>query len=193
MTLIGLLRHGEVEGGAGFWGHTDTPLTEQGWHQMQTATNSDFRWDRVITSPLERCAGFAEAFAREQSLPIQFEERIKEMHFGAWESRTAADIMAEDPDALERFWNTPDRHPPPAGESLPNFQARVLGAWDDIIRNGTGRKTLLVTHGGVIRVVLGHVKRLSVRELLEMEVQHGSLYILRIARDTPWRPSNRGF
>lgn len=183
MTLIGLLRHGEVEGGACFRGSTDDPLTDIGLDQMRAATEGGHRWDRVITSPLGRCAAFAREFARRHSLPLTFDERIKELHFGAWEGRTATELMAEDPIALARFWADPDGHPPPTGEPLSHFQARVLAAWDNIVRSYTGQKILLVTHGGVIRILLCHVQQRPVGKLLEIEVKHGALYTLRVSDD----------
>lgn len=174
MTRIGLLRHGEVKGGTRFRGHTDDPLTEIGWEQMRISTeNSD--WDRVISSPLERCADFARAFTRQYSLPLSFDERIKEMYFGTWEGRTAAQLMAEDPTALERFWADPEAHPPPSGELLSQFQARVLTAWDSLVHRYSGQKLLLVTHGGVIRILLCHVQQRPLSELLQIEVKHGAL------------------
>lgn len=187
MTLIGLLRHGEVEGGTCFRGSTDDPLTDAGLDQMRAATEGGpggiQGWDRVITSPLKRCADFANEFALQHSLPLTFDERIKEMHFGAWEGRTATELMAEDPTALALFWADADGHPPPAGEPLSRFQARVLAAWDSIVRSYTRQKILLVTHGGVIRILLCHVQQRPVGELLEIEIKHGALYTLRVSVD----------
>ena len=167
----------------------DDPLTDIGLCQMKAATNRDRCWDRVITSPLERCAGFASAFARQHSLPLTFDERIKEMHFGTWEGRTSAELMAEDPGALTRFWADPDGYPPPAGEPLSRFQARVLAAWNSVIRSDTGQKILFVTHGGVIRVLLCHVQQRPVGKLLEIEVKHGALYTLRVSVDAKETPT----
>ena len=189
ITRIDLLRHGETEGGPRFRGSRDDPLTDIGLDQMRAATDGDHCWDRVITSPLERCAGFACAFARQHSLLLTFDERIKEMHFGTWEGRTAAELMAEDPGALARFWADPDGHPPPTGEPLSRFQTRVLAAWDSIVRSYTGQKILLVTHGGGIRVLLCHVQQRPVSKLLEIEVKHGALYTLRVSVDAKEAPT----
>lgn len=193
MILVGLLRHGEVKGGVCFRGSTDDPLTDLGLNQMRTATNGkpsgNQGWDRVIASPLERCAAFAREFARQHSLPLTFDHRFKEMHFGTWEGRTAAEIMAEDPATLARFWANPDGHPPPTGEPLSRFQARVLAAWDSIVRSYAGQKILLVTHGGVIRVLLCHVQQRSLDQLLTIEVRHGALYTLRVSVDRKETPT----
>ncbi|ALP52886.1 alpha-ribazole phosphatase [Candidatus Tenderia electrophaga] len=196
LTMIDLLRHGEVQGGSAFRGSTDDPLTDIGLQQMWRATGTKRGWDRVITSPLQRCAGFAEEFAWQRSLPLVVDERLQEMHFGAWEGLPAADIMAHTPDALARFWNDPEQHSAPGGEPLALFRARVLEAWGDITRQYAGERLLLVTHGGVIRVLLSHVQNRPLGKLLEIEVRHGALLSLRIdgsdKRSAALQPLGRG-
>lgn len=183
MMLIGLLRHGEVEGGNCFRGHTDDPLTSTGLSQMHAALSGNDRWDRLISSPLLRCAEFSDAFARQHSLPLTFDARLKEMHFGIWEGRSASELMAVNPEALTRFWRDPDTCPPPGGESLSGFQARVLDAWNDILSAHVGRNFLIVTHGGVIRVLLCHILNVPVSRWHEFEIPHGQLRGVRIDGD----------
>lgn len=180
---VGLLRHGEVEGGSRFRGHTDDPLTPAGLAQMYAALADSDRWDRVISSPLIRCEEFASAFARQGSLPLTFDTRLKEIHFGQWEGRSAAELMAEDPEALARFWRDPNAYLPPGGESLAHFQARVLDAWYDILSAYADQHILIVTHGGVIRVLLCHVFQVSVSRWHEFEVTHGQLHAVHIGGD----------
>ncbi len=190
LTRVDLLRHGETQGGPRFRGSTDDPLMDVGLEQMKYATSSNQRWDRVISSPLARCAEFARVFARQNFLPLSFDQRLKEMHFGAWEGRTAADLMAEDPDALTRFWSDPDKYPPPAGEPLARFQARVLDAWIDIVTHHAGQRVLVVTHGGVIRVLLCHVLERPVTRLQELGIKHGGLYGVRVDDDGKALPTS---
>lgn len=183
---VGLLRHGEVEGGSRFRGHTDDALTAIGLQQMRAAADGT-RWDRVISSPLARCAAFADAYGCQHSLPLTFDARLKEMHFGIWEGRTAAELMATDTDALTRFWNDPLHNTPPGGEPLAQFQVRVLDAWQEIIMNHVGQRVLVVTHGGVIRVLLCHVRNQPLARLQTFEVRHGGLY--RVQADDLGRAS----
>ncbi|MEW8357410.1 MAG: alpha-ribazole phosphatase [Candidatus Thiodiazotropha sp.] len=186
---LGLLRHGETEGGQGFRGHTDDPLTPAGLAQMYAALADSDRWDRVISSPLIRCAEFARTFARQHCLPLTFDTRLKEMHFGQWEGRSAAELMAEDPEALARFWRDPDAYPPPSGESLACFQARVLNAWNNILSAHADQHVLIVTHGGVIRVLLCHVFEVPVSQWHEYEVPHGKLHGVHIVGDGLTKPA----
>ncbi len=130
MIQVGLLRHGEVQGGNCFRGSTDDPLTEPGLDQMRAATRGSpagtQSWNQVISSPLTRCASFAREFAEQHALPLTYDHRLKEMHFGDWEGRTAAELFDEDAKALTQFWADPFTQPPPGGEHFEHFQSRVL-------------------------------------------------------------------
>ncbi len=180
-NVIDLLRHGETAGGARFRGSTDDALTEVGWTQMRTATEQGAPgWDRIISSPLKRCADFACELGQQHSLPVSLDERFQEMHFGAWEGCSAAELMATDADALTRFWNDPLRHTPPQAEPLADFELRVMSAWRDVVSRYAGENILLVTHGGVIRVLLCHTRQHPIERLLEFEVGHASIQRIHI-------------
>ncbi|MGH8587449.1 MAG: histidine phosphatase family protein [Gammaproteobacteria bacterium] len=79
-------------------------------------------------SPLARCADFARALARRRSIPLEVNEDLREMHFGTWEGRTAAELMERYPEALSRFWRDPLNHPSPGAEPLARLRARTLAA-----------------------------------------------------------------
>ncbi|WP_205617267.1 histidine phosphatase family protein [Pelomicrobium methylotrophicum] len=174
-----LLRHGETEGGQRYRGVTDDPLTDAGWEQMWRAVRGKGLWDRIVTSPLERCAAFAEALAARHAIVLEVDERWREIDFGAWEGHTVEELMAQDPQALERFWRDPLAHPPPGGERLAAFRDRVLAAWRELASRCWGQRVLIVTHAGPIRVVLAHLSGWPANGLLSIEVPLASLMRLR--------------
>lgn len=179
-TSLTLLRHGETLGGARFNGSTDVALTQLGWNQMWAAVAEE-KWDQIITSPLGRCAEFATALSKLNSTPMLIDQRIQEMHFGLWEGKTSAELFATDADALTRFWSDPLRNSPPQGEPLPEFAARLLAAWQDIVTKFSGKKVLVVTHGGVIRTLLCHHEQRPFEQLLSYSIGHGHQQTLQIA------------
>jgi len=179
-TDISLLRHGETEGGARYRGITDDALTATGREQMWAAVGDECRWDGIVSSPLIRCAEFARALAQHHSLPLRLESRLREMNFGSWDGQTAAEIIQTDAEALERFWKDPWRHGPPDGESLAQVRARVLDAWHDIVNEC--RSTLVITHGGPIRLILCELWRYPDKRLLDIEVPIASLRRVLVPR-----------
>lgn len=185
-TCIHLLRHGEVAGGARLRGRQDDPLTELGWRQMRAAV-AGISFDGVVTSPLRRCADFAWEFAGRTGVPLRLDERLQEVHFGDWEGRSYTELMAEDPIAVSRFFADPFQHPPPEGESLQAFCGRVLAAFAGLCNGESGECPLVVTHGGVIRVLLWHLRSWPRQRLLEIEVPLASLRSLRPEAGGRWR------
>ena len=172
---LDLLRHGETTGGNGFRGSTDDQLTEQGQTQMQQALASVGGWDLVISSPLQRCQVFAEQFAAERGLPLRIEADLRELHFGEWEGRNAAEILFADEQALGQFWNDPYGFTPPGGEPVRDFANRVLTTIGRLSAELAGQRVLLITHGGVMRLLLARARGLPEAQLLQVEVPHASL------------------
>jgi len=182
VSLVDLLRHGQTDGGSGFRGSTDDGLTALGMEQMWRATSAERGWQCIVTSPLRRCAEFASALAERLHTPLEVDDRLREIHFGAWEAQTAEAITGSDPEGLRRFWADPIRHPPPGAEPLPAFEARVLSCWEDRLRSHAGGRVLVVTHGGPIRSILGHVYRVAWTDLLRLDLPHASLTHVRVER-----------
>ncbi|MNF35038.1 Alpha-ribazole phosphatase [compost metagenome] len=178
--IVDLLRHGETELGGGLRGRIDDALTERGWQQMRAAVGPVAPWQRVVSSPLQRCAAFARELAARHALPLQLEDGLRELDFGAWDGRSAAELMETDAEALGLFWNDPYAFTPPGGEPLSAFEARVLGAIERLHGQFAGQEVLLVTHGGVMRLLLARARGLPRSDLLQVEVGHGALQRLRV-------------
>ena len=182
MTLhLDLLRHGETELGGGLRGSLDDALTPLGWQQMRDAVVGAGPWDRLVSSPLQRCARFAEELGAQLGLPVSLEQDLQELHFGAWEGCSAAALMETDAEALGRFWADPYRFTPPDGEPVLEFSGRVLTAVERLHTAYAGQHVLLVSHGGVMRLLLAQARGLPREQLLNVEVGHGALFSLRVA------------
>ncbi|NCC95151.1 MAG: histidine phosphatase family protein [Opitutae bacterium] len=182
--LIDLLRHGETLGGACFRGTRNDSLSATGWAQMNAVTSRDAVWTRVVSSPLRRCADFASALARQRGLPHAILPDLAERHFGAWEGLTADQIPSAE---LGRFWADPVGYTPAGAEPLMRFRERVLGAWQEV-DDWAGEGTLVVTHGGVIRVWIAECLRMPPDAAVQIEVPHACLTRLRLPAP-PGRPS----
>ncbi|MDH5326865.1 MAG: alpha-ribazole phosphatase family protein [Gammaproteobacteria bacterium] len=158
-TIIDLMRHGEPEGGACFRGSSDDPLTPRGWEQMHRRLTqvANSPWQRVISSPLRRCAGFANELTQSLRLPLSLEPDLREMHFGSWEGQTTEQVFHSDPESLKNFWTDPVKHPPPGGEDYAHFQQRVLTSWRSMCEQFSGEHLLVICHAGTIRAILGDV------------------------------------
>ena len=181
MTLhLDLLRHGETELGGGLRGSLDDALTDTGWAQMRAAVLERGPWDRLVSSPLQRCSRFAEELGAQLGLPVQLDKDLQELHFGTWEGQSAATLMETDAEALGLFWADPYSFTPPEGERVEDFSTRVLAAVGRLHASYAGQRILLISHGGVMRLLLAQARGLPREQLLNVEVGHGALFSLAI-------------
>jgi broad specificity phosphatase PhoE len=175
-SVVYLMRHGEPEGGVRYRGATDDPLSAEGRAQMEHAVASCDAFDGIVTSPLRRCADFAKSLAERSGTPLTIEPGLREMHFGEWEGQTPQALMAACPELLRQFWADPLAHPPPGAEPLDAFRSRVISAWRAQLGALDGRRSLLIVHGGTVRVILAYLGRLSARELMCLTVPYASVH-----------------
>lgn len=155
MREIVFIRHAESEANRdGYWnGRTDGPLSDGGRRSLKYLADrlSDWKFDRVLTSPLERAQMTAEAFA---SGP-EVDDRFVEIDLGRWEGRRLAEIQAEHGEELRRAIT--DRSVPmgETGESLDEAGRRALEAVDSLAEGlDDGQIAAVVTHGGFMQSIL---------------------------------------
>lgn len=177
---IDLLRHGECLGGPVYRGSADDLLSDIGWRQMHKALATDRNWTVVVSSPLRRCADFAQVVAERSSAQFIVDDRLREMHFGDWEGLSVAEVIRRDGERLQSFWQDPRRISPPNGESVIDMQTRVLGAWREI--SAEYQNALVITHGGPIRVILGFERDIEIDKLLQIDVPYAAVFRLITSR-----------
>lgn len=181
MTVqLDLLRHGETELGGGLRGSLDDALTARGWEQMRAAVKGQGPWQRIVSSPLQRCALFARELAEQLEVPLTFEKDLQELHFGEWEGRTAAALMETDAEALGRFWSDPYAFTPPGAEPVIAFATRVLTAAGRLQQRYEGERVLVICHGGVMKLLLAQARGLPREQLLQIPVVNGALFSLHV-------------
>jgi len=183
IVRLDLLRHGETELGGGLRGSLDDALTELGWSQMREAVQGQGPWERIVSSPLQRCRLFAQDLAASLDLPLTLDKDLQELHFGVWEGQSAAALMETDAEGLGLFWADPYSFTPPEGEPVSAFSDRVLGAVARLHQVYAGERVLLISHGGVMRLLLAQARGLPREQLLNVEVGHGGLFSLYVAAD----------
>ncbi len=169
-TIIDLLRHGDVEGGRKYRGQLDDPLSKLGWEQLRSITKTKQNWQHIVTSPLKRCSEFASELAQTHSLPLQTKDEFKEVSFGLWEGKTADELLNLDSDAIKAYWNDPINKTPPQGENLLDFEKRVIAGWRKLITEFQGKHIIMISHAGVIRLILCHILGMPLTELFKLDV-----------------------
>lgn len=184
---LDLLRHGETTLSHTLRGHLDDELTEHGRLQMQStiqqALNQQLQWDVIISSPLQRCQKFAVALARQLERPLLLHAEMKEMFFGDWEGVSTQTLYETEPELLANFWQFPTQYHAPNGESFTQFQQRVMDGVNQIyiqMQHNHWHRALVVTHGGVIKLLTCLARQQALDDLLKMPAELGKLYSLEL-------------
>ncbi|MDP1680571.1 MAG: alpha-ribazole phosphatase family protein [Burkholderiales bacterium] len=161
-TLVTVMRHGAVDGPANVLrGSSDVPLSDTGWNQMRAACAAlDTPVTAITSSPLSRCRAFAQELAMQHALPLNLHDDLREIHFGDWENLTPDAARASTPILFDQFISTPAGMSPPNGELFDAFKQRVLAAFHASLAQAGAGHLLIVTHAGVMRVLLSSIMNL---------------------------------
>ena len=174
-TTIDMIRHGEPVGGRKYRGQIDDPLSDKGWQQMRDAVADHCPWDSIISSPLLRCADFANELAERHKLAVSFAPEFMEIGFGSWEGKTANEIQQQTPGALEAFWRDPVNNRPDGAEPLVEFRKRIESAWVKLLSLHTDQHILIVCHAGVIRMSLQYMLGMPIENVFRIKVSNAGL------------------
>jgi broad specificity phosphatase PhoE len=184
-TLL-LIRHGQTVDNVHkrLSGWTDGGLSELGVRQTELLAEhiNTYHADlaALYSSPLERARRTAEAIARLTCHPVDFMDDLREMHFGDLDGRPFQELrdnhqslleLDEDEHAHDFAW--------PNGESRDGFTQRVVRAADRIARSHPGQTVGVVTHGGVIAVLLTVSHRVSASRWRKWVSENATLTELR--------------
>ncbi|HIC90613.1 MAG TPA: alpha-ribazole phosphatase [Syntrophaceae bacterium] len=183
-----LVRHGECEhfDKCQFFGHTDIDLTCTGIRQMKSMAQrlEGITIDQIYSSDLKRASKSASIIASHWNKIPRNVPQFREVNFGKWEGLTWEEIEKQFPGSLEARFKDVINYKIPGGESLEDLRVRVLGKLREILKGGEGKSILLVTHGGVNRVILCDALGLSLENLFRIEQDYGCLNIIDYFRDT---------
>lgn len=170
--LLHLLRHGAPQRPGLLMGRTDGTPTPAGIAACIGQT-ADLDVSALIASDLLRARHAAEAIGEHHGLAVTIDPRWRELDFGEWDGLAST---AVEPDAIARFWDDPDAHPPPGGECWSALVGRVASA----IAAVKGPAALVVTHGGAMRAALAHLCGFSQRQLWAFDLPYGALLSLKV-------------
>jgi len=173
MLTIDLLRHGETMADAQkLYGASDVKLSARGQQQLtQAVAGIDMaNITHITSSPLQRCLWLASAMTKQHKVSV--EQGFSEMDFGDWEGQNTADLIRQGID----FRLDICQLAPPHGESFTNFSNRVLTTWQAYIMQHIqqGGHHLLISHGGVIRVILGLILNIPTQHLGKLYIPHAA-------------------
>lgn len=159
MSNVLFIRHGATDLAGTFCGHSDPALNRRGKQQVAALVErlAGERIEVVYSSDLLRARETAAAIAAAKAVPTYSLPELREIGFGAWEGLSWNAIEVRDPAHAARWLASYPALPAPGGETLSEFETRVLTTVEMLLRT-EARPFAVVSHAGVMRVVL---RRLS--------------------------------
>lgn len=179
------VRHGETDWNAAgrLQGQTDVCLNGTG--RSQAARNGrvvkgligEAEGFDFVASPLSRARETMEIVRTEMGLDrggFRLDERLQEIHFGHWEGLTWAELPRRDPAGYEARLADAFGWRPHGGESYRDLLERVV-TWHETLE----QDAVIVSHGGVSRVLRAHLLGVDPREVPHLSVPQDKVLVLR--------------
>ncbi len=184
-VTIYFIRHGETEWNAEarYQGQADIPMNARGREQarhnglslrplLPGIAEADY-----VASPLARARETMQIVRTVLALSpddFRIDDRLKEAHYGDWQGTLAADLPHVDAAGLVARTRDPYRWRPQGGESYEDLMARAVPWFQSIERD-----TVVVSHGGVSRVLRGHILGLDLKSVPLLDVPQDRVLLLR--------------
>lgn len=170
-TKIFLVRHAEAEGNLFRMAHGqyDSNLTPRGYRQLHYLRErfAAVRLDAVYGSDLTRAHATASALYVPRQLPFQPLPQLREVRLGDWEERPWAEIKWRDPEMYRWFNQRPDLWRVEGAEAFFTVAERTVAAVRRMAAEHPGGTVAAASHGAALRILLGTLEGLSLREIGE--------------------------
>ena len=171
-------------------GWQDIPLNEFGRNQaglLASRLREDARgtpFDAIYSSDLQRAHATATPVSEQLDLRVRVEPGIRERGFGVLEGLDLERIDALAPEAAAAWRSRDPLRALDGGETLGQFQSRVISTVDDVASRHDGERILMFTHGGVLDIIWRHASGVPLNAprdaaLLNVSINRCLLYTSR--------------
>ena len=160
-TVLILIRHGET-----LWntqlrmqGSLDSDLTLKGKSQIKALGEwmKEVPFAYLYCSDSGRARKTAEANSKYTGHKLNFDKRLREKHLGIFEGLTSEEARERYPETFQLFKTAGANYEIDQGESTQQLLERALESIEEIRIRHPQKVVVLVTHGGVVRVLMKHV------------------------------------
>ncbi|MGD9951854.1 MAG: histidine phosphatase family protein [Burkholderiales bacterium] len=179
ISRLCIVRHGETAWNAEgrVQGQTDVPLSATGRAQALAvrAALEGRRFAALYASDLARVRQTAAPTAAAHGLEVRVEPRLRERHYGKFETLTYAEARERLPADYARFKSKDPDYDFDTGESLRAFYARAVECVGAIAARHAGEAVLVFTHGGVLEMVRRHALASGLSTPRDFEIPNAAL------------------
>jgi len=175
MKKILIVRHGQTDANSEgkTQGQIDTNLNTIGREQAKKVGSfirNNYNISESWVSDLKR----TQQTAKEIIKNFRTSELLREMSFGKWENHLFKNIILEYPKLVKEYGEASETFRAPEGESFEDMHNRSIDFLKNINMNNQN-ESLIVSHGGFMRVLLCSILGLPKRNLLNFQFDNCSI------------------
>jgi broad specificity phosphatase PhoE len=164
-----ILRHGEavsnIKGFVSSWPEkSENPLTEAGVEQAKQVAKKILseNIDLIFSSDILRAKQTAQIIAGQLKKEVKFDERLREIDFGIFNSKPIADFVGHFANKEKRI-----KEKAPHGESYEDILKRIESFLENIEKTYSNKKILIVSHQAPLFILEGIFLGYSLEESVE--------------------------
>jgi alpha-ribazole phosphatase/probable phosphoglycerate mutase len=188
-TRLWLIRHGEpvpeVRGRC--YGRLDVGLSAEGRCQVERVAQrlEAEPLHAICASPRRRTLESARILASARACGVQVEEDLREIDFGDFEGLPYEQIAERYPEIYRQWMEHPTEVEFPNGESFVKMCARVTRSIAALLARHAGDCVAVVTHSGVIRIVLADALGMPAENLFRIGQGFAAANLIRYVGGYP--------
>jgi probable phosphoglycerate mutase len=197
MTELWLIRHGVTEWNRAHrvQGMLNIALADEG-HRQAEQLAAHFRdvpplAHASYTSDLDRAHDTARPGTAQLGLPLNVDAGLRERKYGVFEGLSFPELAERFPEAADAVHNRRPDYDMMGGESLRQFQQRVVSTLARIAAQHPHQRVLVFTHSGVIDMAHRYAMHIPVEAERRRSVPNASINRLEIDGEQ-WRALNWG-
>ena len=186
---IYLIRHGETANAheQALNGHFDVALSPTGEDQIRRVAEAlKGRPVRAVySSDLKRTRDSADIVSQPHKLkPVCYPE-LREISFGKWDGLSLRELNRKYPGEVEKRFQNPETFQAEGGETFQQLRDRVLPRFHAIVDCHPAEEIIIMGHGGVNRVILGHLLGIPANNVFRIAQENAGINVLQYFNSQP--------
>ena len=193
-TELVIIRHGETEWNTQhrMQGHSNSNLTKLGNLQIKALGDwmKKTTFSHVYSSDSPRARETAEAITVHSGHFLNIDKRLRERNLGIFEGLTSEEAMQKHPEIYRLFKTAGAEYVIENGESIHQLLERAFQFIEEIRINHPFQRVLLITHAGVVRVLIKNILGISLESSTLFKIKNTGLF--RLVWEDKWVVSQLG-
>ncbi len=179
-----IIRHGKTPWNVDklLQGGTDIELNKDG-RDLAIKTGEglkDIHFDKIYSSPLKRALETAELIRGDRDIPIETDNRLREISFGSREGERSMAVKDDPNDPFYFFFHAPEKYDPLDGESFQSVMERTKSFLTEVVEplKNEYERIMIVGHGAMNKGLMCHILNHGIEDYWSGELQKNCAFTI---------------